>query len=313
MIGFLLTYGYWACVLYRLHGNPFFPYFNQIFHSPDALPLAHTDGRFRPASLVEILLIPLRLLRTNRLYSELLLRDPRLLLGVVGSVALYVSTFRRGADTAARLLWRRRVIAGFFFISLLVWAGQYGIYRYVLPLEMLACMTAVVATQWLPLPRPWRNLLLIFASLLVVHVTVHPKWGRVDFTRPMLQVRMPVLSPDSMVVISSESPLAFAVTALPDDVPAISIANNFMRPDRCTNLQADAERRIAGHTGPLWLLRGDTASDDDGERTAGHYYGLFASAPCLPVVTSLAKLRLCPMQRRPVPAICASAIATTSG
>ena len=304
VLGFALTYGYWGVMLWHLHGNPVFPYFNQIFNSPDASPGSYTDPRFRPQSVVDLLLIPVRLLQTNHRYSELMLRDPRLLLGCIGSALLFLSTFRRDPGAAMGQVMRRRIVAGFFFAALLVWAVQYGIYRYVLPLEMLGCLTAIVALEWLPLSMHGRSLLAVAASVLVALATIHPNWGRTAFRRPMLQVQMPALPPGSLVVLSSRSPLAYAVTAIPDDVPVVSISNNFMHPMLCTNLQARVEQRIADQTGPLWLLRGNRAPDDRGEQVAWRFYGLYVSAPCLPVVTSLGNLRLCPIERQPMPPIC---------
>src|SRR5207342_2658142 len=105
-----------------------------------------------------------------------------------------------------------------------------------------------------------------------------------------LSVRMPALPAQSMVVISGMAPVAYAVTALPDDVPAISIANNFMRPNRCTALQARAEQRIAGHVGPLWLLRGNKPVDVERGRIAERAYGLSAAATCFPVATTFGAL-----------------------
>jgi hypothetical protein len=306
--GFVLTYGYWGQLLWHLHGNPFFPYYNQIFHSPDATFTAHADRRFQPENVGDALLVPIRLLHVTKRYSEIKLRDPRLLLGTVSFVVLLWRTHSASAAADDPHRTRLRVLAGFFLVSFAAWAMQSGIYRYVLPLEMLAGLALVL---WLErLPARWYRTSVIVACLLVVAVTHRPSWGRSHFERTFANVTIPALPRDSMVVLSSTSPLAYAVTALPNDVPAIGIDSNLMHPDRCTGLQAVAEQRIASHTGPLWLLRGGSSEDNEGERIAARFYGLNAVGDCLPVASNLGDLKLCPLRRDPHPLLCLPSAAT---
>jgi hypothetical protein len=301
--GFALTYGYWGTLLYHLHGNPFFPYYNQVFHSPDAPFAANTDERFHPKGLVDALLVPFRLLETSHLYSDKNLRDPRLLLGCIAYVALLWRARRSPNDRDTGQVARLQGLAGFFFVALLAWALQYGIYRYALPLEMLGCLGFVLLLEWLPPHRLESGSLI--ACLLAIGTTFPATWGRSQFEPAFVQVRMPPLPAGSMLVLSGTSPFGYAVTALPDDVAAISIDNTLMRPDRCTSLQALAEHRIATHAGPLWLLRGSADEDENGERAARRFYGLVVAGRCLPVATSFGELRLCPLRRDPRPVLCA--------
>ncbi len=301
--GFALTYGYWGNLLWHLHGNPFFPYYNQIFHSTDATWTAHADERFVPQSMRDALLIPFRLLHIGRRYSEIKLRDPRLLIGIVGYALLLWRMHRRDANADGARSARFRMLAGFFFVSFIAWAAQSGIYRYALPLELLACLALMLMLEWLP-PR-WYRIGAIVVCLLVVVATHRPSWGRSHFEPAFVRVQMPSLPHDSMVVLSSQSPLAYAVTALPDDVAAIAIDNNLMHPGRCTMLSIAAEHRIASHAGPMWLLRGGDALDDDGEQRAQRSYGLVVAGACAPVASNLGDLRLCPLRRDPRPVLCA--------
>jgi len=205
----------------------------------------------------------------------------------------------RDASHVARL----RGLAGFFFVAFLAWALQYGIYRYAIPLEMLGCLGFVLMLEWLPRHRLESGTLI--ACLLAIGATFPATWGRSRFEPEFVSVRMPSLPAGSMVVLSGTSPLGYAVTAFPDDVAAISIDNTLMRPDRCTTLQASAERRITTHAGPLWLLTSSTADDVNGLRDAGRFYGLFVAGRCLPVTTSFGDLWLCPLRRDPRPVLCA--------
>lgn len=300
LLGFALTYGYWGWLLYQQHGNPVFPYFNHFFMSPDALPVAHTDLRFRPASLVDLVMIPVRLLNDTRRYSELILRDPRLLLGILTLAILLVRNTRRvdGAGDHARL----RLIAAFFMGSLVIWALQYGIYRYLLPLEMLACLGVALFVAQLPrTERSWMSLLVL---LLAVAGTNAPLFGRKPFGQPMAQVSLPVLPAGSMVVISGSAPLGMVVSRLPDAVPAIAVYNNLLDPRRCTQLQVAAGQRLLAHQGPLWLLRESSPSGDEGERLLGLHYGLRTGSNCYPVASDSGKLQLCQLHREQAKAAC---------
>lgn len=301
LLGFALTYGYWGWLMFDLHGNPVFPYFNQVFRSVDAPAEAFADLRFVPAGLVDAVLIPFRLAAGSNLYAETSLRDPRLLLGMAAWLVL-LATARVSDDRAASMAMRKRALASFFFVSLAVWAWRYGIYRYVLPLEMLAGLPVLLCLQRI---RPeWRIGSIAATALLVVVATGRPAWPRDDFRSPMFIVDVPPLPEKSLVIISSQEPLAYAVLGIDDAVPVLSVYNNFMHPSKCSGLQFQSQSRIAGHDGPLWLLRRPSQFVDEGQRIAESAYGLQASGDCKIVESSLGGLLLCPMIHRPFEAPC---------
>ena len=306
--GFALTYGYWGTLLFQLHGNPIFPYYNQLFHSPDATFAANADERFHPAGVADALLIPLRLLEKTQLYSEKLLRDPRLFLGLVAWPTLLWRARRNKDAGDAMRRTRLRAIAGFGSVALLAWSLQSGIYRYALPLEMLGCLGFVLVVEGLPARRLQSGS--IIGCLLAIAMTYPATWGRTQFQATFVDVQMPALPHGAMIVLSGWSPLAYAVTALPDDVAAIAIDNTLMRPDSCTALSIAAERRIKAHSGPLMLRRGAQPTDDAGQVIAKSAYGLSVSGTCAPVATSFGTLRLCPLRRDPHAPLCAQPAAT---
>ncbi|HTA64069.1 MAG TPA: hypothetical protein VK753_01070, partial [Xanthomonadaceae bacterium] len=304
IVGIALTWGYWGTLLWHLHGNPLFPYYNEIFHSPDAAFATNTDLRFRPADTLDALLIPLRLLEKSQRYSEMNLKDPRLLLGAIAWIVVPWRALRAVPVDVARSA-RLRGIAGFFCVALLAWAVQYGIYRYAIPLEMLGCLGFVLALEGLPAHRIDSGTLV--GCLIAIALSWPASWGRSHFQRTYVDVRMPTLPHASMVVLSSWSPLAYAVTALPDDVPAIGIYNTLLQPHDCAGLAVAARQRIAAHAGPIWLLRGSDPTDDNGQGIAASDYGLIVAGHCEPVTTNFGTLRLCPLRKNPPPPVCATA------
>jgi MFS family permease len=294
--GGLVAIGPWAWWLWHEHGNPLFPYFNHWFQSPDAAPLAIRDDRFIPHGM-DALLAPVHLLVRNQMFSELKLADPRLLLGMMALLLASIARGSRGNPLARQLLV-------FVLASYVAWLLLYGIYRYLVPIE-LVCSVAIIAllAAWMQGSR-WRAAVLLLAALLLFGATKRPNWGRVPFSTPMVQVRFPALPAGSLVLLAGDQPLGYAVSRLPNEVAAVSLLNNFMNPRACTRLQAGVEARIRSHAGPLLLLR--ESSEAARSQQAWREYGLVQSTPCQPVASNLGGLELCPLQRgTPTATLCA--------
>lgn len=291
--GFILTYGYWGWQLLATHRNPFFPYFNNVFHSPDALPLSWADIRFRPDSLWDALLSPVHLLSRSNRFSELTLSDPRLLIGLLALFGLWM-IFKRKFPDGSSLRNRIGILLVFFVSSFLLWIGQYGIYRYALTLELLGCLALVLLVQCLPRGR---NIALFLAALLVSADTKRQDWGHTKSAAPMAGISSPAIPSDSLVVIASGEPLAYVALGLPLSVPLIGVSNNMMSPELCTRLQVRARRAISRHPGPLWLLSSDEAGAEQGQSVLSRHYGLQPAGDCLPFVSSLGKAHLCRQRR----------------
>jgi hypothetical protein len=308
-----ITAGPWAWRLWQEHGNPLFPYFNQWFQSPDALPLPHKDGRFLPTDWLDMLMVPFHLLIDSRRFSESTLADPRVLLGMIAIVLMCACAMRArrlraafdppGDAAAAVSPW---LLPAFVLTSYVVWLQLYGIYRYLFALELVLSVTIIGMLSMLANRRFYRTILIVF-TLLVVGLTNRPGWGRQSFSSPMVRIEFPSIPANSLVVLAEDDPLAHAVVYLPKQVAAISLHNNFMDPARCTRLQARVEERLKHHTGPFYLLREvkETRSDAEPYRS----YGLSTQGECLPVVDSLDDLELCPLSRTEItPPICLSSV-----
>ena len=286
--GFALTYGYWGWHLYQQHANPVFPYFNHVFHSADAMPWPWTDNRFRAQGVWDAVTSQLQLLHTTRHFSEIGMRDPRLLGAIAGLLVLW--SLSGGQATTALRANLLRLLA-FVLVSWLLWAFQYGIYRYAMTLELLGVLAMVLVVQRL---RRARILGLVALLIVVSADTRRPDWNRKPWSAPVVPASLAVPE-NALLVTASGEPLAYLALALPDHVPVLGLSNNFMSPSHCTRLQARAEERLANHRGPVLLLVGN--EQRTAQRVLELGYGLGAAGACTRVQGSLEPAKLCPQRR----------------
>jgi hypothetical protein len=171
----VLTAGPWALEVMKETGNPFFPYANDIFHSPFIPSVAMLDNRFRPASLTELLDVPARLAIGGYMITiEAWVRDIRFaLFWYALAPALVVFAVWRPGQAAAfvRSAPRTTFLYAFFIAAYLAWEATTGIQRYALTLDIVVGF--LLALPLLLLPYRWACI--GAAAMVVLHVaTLRP-------------------------------------------------------------------------------------------------------------------------------------------
>ena len=307
--GFLLAYGYWGVVLYREFGNPFFPYFNDIFKSPYWEPAALFDRNYGPRDVLQAIAFPLYFARESKLVSEVSFRDWRLaVLFVLSLCCLAKYRFSpsplgegrgEGKTAAPRdpLADAWRLIAVFTLVAYLIWLKLFGIYRYLVPLEMLSGALIVGCALYLAPGKNARRIAIVILVILIVGTTRHASWGRIDFRGTHFDVAVPDIAPNSLVIMGSSEPMAYIIAFLPPEARFVSPNNNFLDITQANLL----ERRIAGiigqHPGPMYSL---DYRDQDGVRPLLAHYGLARDmSSCRSIRSNLDfdMLRLCRVER----------------
>ena len=139
-IGGLATGGFWSLMLWRDHGNPVFPLFNNYFHSPELPQSSLIDDHFLPRSVAEALAYPVYWLRGLHPSSEFPFRDARFALLMILLPGAYIVRVVKGRAIFTRPDIRFIV---FFAISYLAWLTLFSIQRYLIVLE-LACGPLIV-------------------------------------------------------------------------------------------------------------------------------------------------------------------------
>ena len=281
LAGFLLSGGYWSWVLWRHFGNPLFPHFNNIFHSAFAGDTAFRDLKFiEKLDPLQRALLPLFSTFNSWLVAEADFFDPRLAAAFVLCVPALL--FLRRATPSLRAL------IVFATVAYAVWVWLYCIYRYVLPLEMLApilCLAALLAMR----ARNAAPIAAAIAVLLVV-ATSYPKSlepVRVPFGPRFVHVEgIPPLSADTLVVMAGDQPAAFIVPSLPPELRVIRINDwPFLGQSGQDGFEPLIRRTIANHKGPMVLL----THPDDLQRAHNitMLFGLRTLDPCHALKTNL--------------------------
>jgi hypothetical protein len=293
--GFLLSYGIWGAILYDNFANPFFPHFNAIFKSPWWEPVNYFDRNFGPRSALQALFFPLILAQEYELVSEVSFRDWRL--GVVFAIAILA---------AARYLARRRsdapapawaFLAVFTLASYLAWLKLFGIYRYLVPLEMLSGPLIVGGALYLLPGLNPRRVAIAAIAILVVGTTRPAGLGRLDFHGAYFDVAVPDVAAHSLVILGPYDPMAYAIPFFRPDTRFVSPWNNFLHFSQQNRLAREIRDVIARHPGAIYSMSWQGAGGID---AALESYGLARdAATCLPIRSNLDvnAMRICRVRR----------------
>ena len=305
-LGFLACYGWWGWILWREFANPFFPYFNAIFQSPWWEPIDFYDRNFGPRDWKQWIFFPLYFARRSLLVGEVAFRDYRLATLLVVALAAWAMSRLRNLrenpnaaapphDPAADA-WR--VLALFTLGSYVAWIRLFGIYRYLVPLELVSGALIVGCVLYLVRHGRARVAIVAVLATLLVGTTRPGSWGRIEFGDTYFDVVAPPLPPNALVIVGYLHPMAYAAPFFRPDARFVSPANNFLHLDQRNRLAARAAELIRGHAGPRYLLSYKVPVAHDA-LTLAHFGLVIDEAACVPVPSSFdaGYLRICPLQR----------------
>jgi len=298
-VTFAVTAGPWMWLMYERYGNPLFPYFNDVFRSPWADPVSYSATRFGPSSPLEWLVFPFMLLWNLQDYvSEAEFRDarPALLYGLaLLSIALAMRSRHQPATVTIGNPAAWRFIGAFFVTSFVAWALLYRVFRYLVPLELLAGALIVFLLARLA-PRKRVPVALAATILLVIVTAKFPTWWRQKFEEHFLTVEMPAVKPDALVLLVAAEPMSYVLPSFPADARFAGLVSNFNDPDRKNRLQQTIAALIRDHRGPVYALAVSPDRDEGGAALAKMR---LARVSCELIRTNLrvSPLELCELRR----------------
>ena len=301
LAGLALAYGFWGAILWREFANPFFPYFNDVFGSPWYEPAAWFDRNFGPRDALQAAFFPFYFATQSALVGEMPFVDWRLAaLMALALAALARRSLVRGPAPAQGLAahgaWL--FLAAFTLASYLAWIALYGIYRYLVPLEMLSGPLIVGCLAYLVRPRFARELAVVAAAALLVGTTSKADWGHLPFRGAYFDVAVPEILPRALVIVGPFDPMAYAIPFFRHDARFVSPKNNFLDLGQGNLLERRAAQLIATHPGPLYSL--DMKPFPRVDPVLAHFGLVRDPASCLPIRSYLddSSLQVCRVQRR---------------
>ena len=299
--GLLASSGFWLLQMWQKFGNPLFPYFNNIFRSPHLAAEAVLDARFFPSSVARMLFYPFYF-NIPGTVAELPFQDLRMPIIYLLGVTVLISTVTRWAlnkeigQSTTNLLPAKCLIV-FFACSYIAWQMLFSIYRYLVPLELLAPMVVIILFGWL-LANRIHALTSSAVILMLVGATVRPSdWGRVAWGPQFIQVQIPnVALSGSTIVMASTNPTAYVAPSFPPDARFIRIEGNFFAYLTQRGRQ-DITTMLALPASALYLI---TSSDGIGSAAVllKRHSLRMINGSCQPLITNLDRdLVFCQLDR----------------
>ena len=291
--GLLLFAGPWMLILWRETGTPLFPYFNDLFQSPLINPTSQRDMNFIPASLVERLFFPFYFSLDSTKVAEFAFRDMHILMAFVLIPIAALFTLIQRPDShrgwTASLPGRYLLLGG--SLSYLAWLILFCIYRYLIPLEMLAPLLIAIAVGTMPLTD--RTRLIALAALLgIAQLLAYPdSQRRQAWGDRYLEVEIPPLAGDvpRLVVMAGTSPLAYLIPYFPSRTHFLRLDGYLVSSqDRTAGLAIAMRVRLEKHAGPILALFQPFERERLMQALAAYDLEL-ADSPCQQVTSSIAE------------------------
>lgn len=251
-VGFILAfsaiYSSVGLLLFHTYKNPFFPYFNGIFHSPYMGPISWRDTRWVPQTLQDFLSLPFRLAvresgrqALNHVYMGMEIPFRTLypaLIAVISPVFILSCLIRKITSQSAPSqtpapTMRLFFVFSFMFISLLTWCAMFGYYRYYITLEILSpCVLGVFLARYLSQGK-LKTYGLALSSLVVIGLSVYslplPQWQRMPYFSSYFGIsKADFSSYQNALIISPDYPMGYVLPFFPESDQIMGLPESFL-------------------------------------------------------------------------------------
>ncbi|MRW93932.1 hypothetical protein GJ699_28475 [Duganella sp. FT80W] len=262
LVGIATSGGWWMLKMWHTFGNPLFPQFNSLFHSPLAPENGVIDVFYRPHGWLEYLFWPFIFAFNPRRVSEIPLKLALWPVLYAVLLTLLVVWWRKRAER--QLAPRSVFLLLFVALGYLVWMHMFSIYRYLVPLELLAPLAIWLAWQYIA-PQAQRVAGAVL-TLLVLAVFPIANWGHADWAEQAFSAELPAMAQpaDSIVFFAQpDPPSGWMATFLPPEARVIALDTGM--PDSPA-WRARQQAAIAERPGPHYLVLSAARNDRDGTR-----------------------------------------------
>jgi hypothetical protein len=294
LLGGLAVAGHHMLTLWHDFGNPTFPYLNQIFRSPYWEPEAIRDARFIPQGLWQLITYPFSWTTVGPyIAAEPPFRDWRAAIASVamapGLAAFVVKFVRSGyrREHPSTHTCGLDLVFIFVVLSYLCWALGFGYYRYASPLEMLTGIVTVGALIWVFEDRRLRMVAAVGAVVLAASTTVYLDWGRGRYGDRYVDVRVPALPANSVVLVASWDPVAYFIPFADPTAQYVGIENNYLELSQNNRLAAEAKRIMRTPGRPRFIVNVDEFNSNKLNRILRLLGLRLSTSPCQPISSNL--------------------------
>lgn len=302
LAGIIITAGYWWLEMWERFGNPLFPQFNNIFRSPLAQQLGVIDNHHMPHSLLEALFWPFVFAVQTVRVSEIPLKLTVVPLLYALALLFLVFLLRKRVvgNPITPLPPRTRFLLLFGLVAYLLWMKLFGIYRYLVPLELLAPLMVWLLVASMAPPGYAARIggwLLAAATLLVFPFVTWGHAGWAGWSSRSLDADVPPIArPADTIVFTAhgDPPMGWLATFYPRDVRVIALAGGF--PESPAWLER-IQSALAARTGPHYVMLAAARSEKEDslqrKRALADMLGMTADAAgCARLDRLLRKVRL---------------------
>lgn len=304
MLGVLAVAGHHLLALWQDFGNPVFPLFNNIFQSPYYDPVSIRDTQFLPRDFWQLIARPFYWAKTNSyLASELPFRDWRGAIAyaaLVAGVLIFAASYIRQKHPRDGVFAETRglgLVFIFVVVSYFSWELGFGIYRYALPLEMLTGVVTMGALIWLFEDRCLRIVVAIVLLAIAVTTTVYLDWGRGRYGDRYVDVRVPQLPVNSVVLIATWDPISYFIPFAEPTAQFLGIENNYLELSQNNKLTSEVKRIMRTPGRPKFVLSIGEFNSNKMNSLVEQFGLRLSTSPCQPIRSNLEEhaLSLCPV------------------
>ena len=233
LLGFLVTEGFWMYKLWVNFKNPIFPYFDNLFNSVPIFPDIGFDKRFYPKNIFETFFWPFIFTinpnRVSEIYFRSVIWAPAYLLFFLFSLKFFLSICKSKLHSVTE---EGKFFIIFCGISYLLWLKFFGIYRYLIAIEVLLPILFVILSQHLViLNNAFKFNLLMFFLLFfsVVNFSAIPNWGRIHRHTNFYpsDAELNVKLENASLFFLYGQPTSFVVPLVDKKIPVVLIPEKF--------------------------------------------------------------------------------------
>jgi hypothetical protein len=264
LVGVGVTGGYWFYTMWLNFGNPFFPQFGSIFPNPLVAKVNVADTTWVPKGALRNILWPFLISANSKnagqiVFFQIVWAIVYPLLIIAGLKKIFPQRFKAGAaslDGSARFILVA-IVTGF-----VIWMRLFGIYRYLIPMDLLAPLAIFILLNYLMPEIAALHVSKWFVAVSIaltfaggIHTWEHARW-----TKELLNVEVPPLpAPEKTTVIITEGtpPWSWIALKFPVQVAFIQINGNF---PQGPGFHQKVEDIVKQRAGPVYAL---FKADDD--------------------------------------------------